>query len=298
MTVVQRYTQSLLVPQLRSLGLSKRQWEIVVEDVTQRLESLLSHWSDVTFRRTVLVLGTEEASFWRPHSANIEIRSLVVVAVRNSLIEDLGASHPYTKALRSRKKFLPDALMPWITSEAINAFQEVDLEDVQAQPERDVFGDLPRRFPNAWHVLSLLGNSWHNEIECNLPMAESEHMNSSVSARDVQQHKVVASGIDPTLDDQLVEVLGMVKRRELDLFFSPSFKNITRNPKKLLSIIECVLQYGGTVLTPNYVLSPTNLARRNPLLRPIHNTSDLRMQITNTEGLSERHKDLLASLNL
>ena len=128
MTVVQRYTQSLLVPQLRSLGLSKRQWEIVVEDVTQRLESLLCHWSDVHFRRTVLVLGTEEASFWRPHSANMEVRSLVVVAVRNSLIEDLGASHPYTKALRSRKTLLPDALMPWITSEAINAFQEVDLE--------------------------------------------------------------------------------------------------------------------------------------------------------------------------
>jgi hypothetical protein len=297
MTVVQRYTQSLLVPQLRSLGLSKRQWEIVVEDVTQRLESLLCHWSDVHFRRTVLVLGTEEASFWRPHSANMEVRSLVVVAVRNSLIEDLGASHPYTKALRSRKTLLPDALMPWITSEAINAFQEVDLGDAQAQPRRDVFGDLPRRFPNAWHVLSLLGNSSDSEIECNLPMAKSELTDSSVSARDVQQHEVVASGIDPTLDNQLVEVLGMVKRRELDLFFSPSFKGITRNPKKLLSIIDCVLQYGGTVLTPNYVLSPTYLARRNPLLRPIHNTSDLRMQITNTEGLSERHKELLASLN-
>ena len=297
MTVIQGYTQSLLLPQLRSLALSKRQREIVVEDVSRRLESLLSRWSDLAFRRTILILGTEEASFWEPYTASLEIRSLVVVAVRNSLIEDLGASYPYTKALRSRKTLLPDALMPWITSEAINAFQEVDLGGVQAQPGRDVFGDLPRRFPNAWHVLSLLGNSSDSEIECNLPMAESEPMDSSVSARDVQQHKVVASGIDPTLDNQLVEALGMVKRRELDLFFSLSFKSITRNPKKLLSIIDCVLQYGGTVLTPNYVLSPTYLARRNPLLRPIHNTSDLRMQITNTEGLSERHKDLLASLN-
>jgi hypothetical protein len=86
MTAVQGYVRSLLLPQLRSLGLSKRQWEIVIEDVAQRLESLLSHWSDVHFRRAILVLGTEEASFRRPHSASIDIRSLVVVAVRNRAI--------------------------------------------------------------------------------------------------------------------------------------------------------------------------------------------------------------------
>jgi hypothetical protein len=242
MTLVQRYTQSLLIPQLRSLGLSKRQWEIVVEDVTERLESLLSHWSDVPFRRTVLVLGTEEASFWRPHSAKIDIRSLVVVAVRNSLIEDLSTSDPYTKILRSPKILLPDARMPWITSEAINAFQEVDLGGVRAHPRLDIFGELPHRFPNAWHVLSLLGNSSDDEIAYNLPMADSEPMDSSVPERSVQQLTVVASGIDPRFDNQLLETLGMVKRGELDLFFSPSFKGITRNPEKPLSTIDYVLR--------------------------------------------------------
>ncbi len=40
MTVIQGYTQSLLLPQLRSLALSKRQREIVVEDVSRsRLEA-------------------------------------------------------------------------------------------------------------------------------------------------------------------------------------------------------------------------------------------------------------------
>jgi hypothetical protein len=297
MDVIHSYTQSLLVPQLRSLGLSKRQWEIVVDDVTQRLESLLSHWSDVTFRRTVLVMGNEEASFWRPQGASIEIRSLVVVAVRNSLIEDLGASHPYTKALRSRKILLSDSLMPWITSEAINAFQGVDLGGVQAHSSRDIFGDLPRRFPNAWHVLSLLGNSADDVVACNLPMTESGPMDFPVSERGVQVRKIVASGIDPRLDDQLVDMLAMVRRRESDLFFSPSFKGITRNPEKLLSIIDCVLRYGATVLTPNYLLSPTYLARRNPLLRPIHDMSDLWAAATNPDGLGERHKELLASLS-
>src|SRR4051794_9295670 len=104
MTVIQGYTQSVLLPQLRSLGLSKRQREIVVEDVSRRLESLLFHWSDQAFRRTILMLGTEEATFWEPQTANLEVRSLVAVTIRNSLIEDLGASHPYTKILESRNK--------------------------------------------------------------------------------------------------------------------------------------------------------------------------------------------------
>lgn len=125
MNVIQGYTHSLLLPQLRSLGLSKRQREIVVEDVTQRLESLLFHWSDLPFRRTVLVPGTEESSFWEPRTAPIEIRSLLVVGVRNSLVTDLNASHAYTKALRSPRELLPDERMPWITGEAVKYFQAV-----------------------------------------------------------------------------------------------------------------------------------------------------------------------------
>ena len=234
MTVIQGYTQSVLLPQLRSLALSKRQREIVVEDVSRRLESLLFHWSDLAFRRTILILGTEEASFWEPHTASLEIRSLVVVAVRNSLIEDLGASHPYTKALESRKKQLRDEQMPSITSEATKYFEAANLDAVKVQPERDLFGDLRRRFPNAWHALSLLSGSSENEIACELPIMEAESMETSASEWKVQHHNVVASGIDPRLDAQLVDILRKIKLREAPLFFSPCFKFITRNPEKLL----------------------------------------------------------------
>jgi hypothetical protein len=153
MTLIDGYTQTLLLPQLQSLALSKRQQAIVVEDVSRRLKSLLCHRNDLAFRRTILILGTEEASFWGPQTANLEIRSLVVVAVRNSLIEDLGASRPYTKMLESRKKQLRDEQMPSITSEATKYFEAADLDVVRFQPDRDLFGDLPRRFPNALNYL-------------------------------------------------------------------------------------------------------------------------------------------------
>jgi hypothetical protein len=298
MTVIQGYTQSVLVPQLRSLGLTKRQREIVAEDVTQRLQSLLSHWGDVPFRRTVLTIATEEASFWEPRGACIEIRALVVATVRNSLVTDLNASHAYTKALRSQRELLPDEQMPWITGEAIKYFQAVNLETVQAQPQRDMFGSLPRRFPNAWHVLSLLGNSTDSEIACNLPMAEAESIDYLACRGEVLRQNEIESGIDPGLNDFLAGVLKKVETKEIDPFVSSSFKGITRNPEKLLAIIDHILRFGGTVLTPNYLLSPVYLACRDPLLRPAHFSSEMAEQVANPVGLSERHREALASLEL
>lgn len=297
MRVIQGYTQSILVPQLRSIGLTKRQRKIVAEDVAQRLESMLSHWSDVPFRRTVLAIGTEEASYWEPTSAGIDIRSLVVVAVRNSLLTDLNATRAYTKALRSPREFLPDQQVPWITGEAINYFQAANLDTVQAHPKPDIFGSLPHRFPNAWHVLSLLGNSSDKEIAYKLPMTQAEPMEFSAGRASVK-HSEIESGIDPNLNDFLADVLRKVASKELDPFFSFSFKGITRNPEKLLSIIDHILRFGGTVLTPNYLLSPVYLARRNPLLRPAHFSCEIAAQVANPDGLSERHREALASIEL
>jgi hypothetical protein len=296
MTAVEDYTRSVLGPQLLSLGLNKHQRAIVVDDVTRRLESLLSHWSDLPFRRTVLVLGTEEASFWQPRSASLEIRSLVVVTVRNSLVTDLNASRAYTPKLRSRRPFLPDERMPWLTGEAIQYFQAANLDAEQVQTDQDVFGSLPCRFPNAWHVLSLLGNSSANEIECQLPQAECEPLNLPKSPRLAEGHMVIESGIDPGLDRYLMDVLRQIERRQVGALITPSFKHITRNPEKLLSVIDRILRHGGTVLTPNYLLSPTYLSRRNPLLRPIHSSNEMAARFTNLEGLSQRHREALASL--
>lgn len=296
MSIVREYTQTLLMPELRVLGLSKRQTEIVSFDIAERLASILSHWADEHFRRTVLVLGTEEASFWEPRSASLEIRALVVVAVRNSLLTDLNADRAYTKELRSRRQLLPDRLMPSITSRAIKYFDGIDLSTTRVEAETDQFGSFSTRYPNAWHVLSLLGNSSEAEITCTLPMAEAEPMPLSTGKRDVQSRTVVESGIDPRWGGQLSSILRKIQQRDLDLFMTFALKGVTRNPKKLLGIIDLVLRHGATMLTPNYLLSPTYLARRNPLLRPAHFMSEMDAQVSNPEGLSDRHRELLMSL--
>jgi len=297
MNVIREYTQSVLLPQLRSLGLTKRQREVVVKDVTQRLESVLFHWTDQSFRRTTLVLGTEEASFWEPRTASLEARSLIVVGLRNSALTELNADQAYMNVLRSRNQLLPDERMPWITGAAIDYFQAADLEAAQLPPKRDVFGELASRFPNAWHALSLLGCSSDNEIDYTLPIAEAEPMGFSFSKPMGDCETVVESGFDPRLSDQLSDMLKGIEQREVAVFFSFAFKGVTRNPEKLLSIIDHVLRFGGTFLTPNYLLSPTYLARRKPLLRPAHFTRQIEAQIANSDGLSEQHRQALASLN-
>jgi hypothetical protein len=292
MGIIQGYTDSLLSPQLRSWRLDDQQEKLVIADVTMRLESLLSHWADPAFRRTILVLGNEEATFWKPEDAPLKIRSLVVVAIRNSLIEDIHTDHPYTEALRSVVQ-MPDSIMAQITFKAIKYFQAFNLDTVTMNATQDVFGALPLRFPTAWHALSLLANSTGTEIACDLPVTKSKSVDDCETHMLTDNVSVVISGIDPGLDSKLANVIEQIERGRLSTFFSSSFRGISRNPEKVFSIIDRVLRHGGTVLTPNYLLSPSYIARRDPLVRPAQYEKEVQGRIGNPIGLSERHRAAL-----
>jgi hypothetical protein len=65
----------------------------------------------------------EEATGYTPEAADIAIRALVVVAVRNSLLEDMGSTRPYHSEFQTaHPPIIADADMPTITSEAIEFF--------------------------------------------------------------------------------------------------------------------------------------------------------------------------------
>lgn len=128
-------------------------------------------------------------------------------------------------------------------------------------------------------------------------MTEAEPIDWAACYASVK-HTEIESGIDPGLNDFLADVCRKVSSKELDLFFSSSFKGITRNPEKLLCIIDHILRFGGMVLTPNYFVSPVYLARHHPLLRPAHFNSEIAAQVANPDGLSKRHAEALASIEL
>ena len=159
--LVQAYLRHYLKPRLASYGLEDEQVDQVAEDIGHRLSSVVHRWNDPCFRDPILVLGEEEATFWRPEEVDLTTRSLVVVGVRNSLLEDLSSTPEAAKKFRLKGAILPDAEMPKLTREAIRYFAEQDLrwgcQRVTAPSGlHDVFGDLPAQSPVTWRALTEL----------------------------------------------------------------------------------------------------------------------------------------------
>lgn len=281
------YTKDFLAPRLRSHGLNKHQRAEVVADIEMRLTSVLSHWGDTAFRRTILMLGEEEGTFWEPSTASLNVRALVVLGVRNSVIENLHFT------TRMRRQTIDDADIVHLTVEAIKVFDAGTLTALELPKGRDIFGSLPARFPNAWRALSLLANSDSNEIEYQLVKQVAEPIKALASGARMRGHSVVAGGLDLGLDSHLLAALAQVQQGEAGGLTVPSFARLTRNPVKLLSILDHLLRHGGTFTTDNYAFSSTLLARRQPLIRPPHNIDDVEVNGANSIGLSARHKELL-----
>jgi hypothetical protein len=289
MDFVETYTKRVLATRLGGYALDARQRKRICADVHTRLASLLSHWGDERFRRTVLMLGNEEATFWEPDDASLDVRSLVVLGVRNSLIEDLN------HAPRGHKQVLLDEDMPPLTGEAIDYFRNIDLAHGPVRPAADLFGSLPRRFPNAWRCLAVLAYAGENETCYVLDEVKAEPLEiAPAPLRSVgKTTQVVVSGIDSRIDPQLAELLVMIQRGEIDTFVASSFSRLTRNPAKLLGVLDHILRYGASLVTANYVLSATYVSRRNPLIRPDHTAQEAKANLENPVGLSDRHQEFL-----
>lgn len=290
MTIIQTYTSTLLASRLKSYGLNKAQRAVICSDVAQRLSSLLSRWADEPFRRTVLLLGEEEATFWEPRTAPLEIRALVVVCVRNSLVEGLNAS------TRAKRQVLPDAEMPLLTSEAIEHFRKADLSDISITPGPDIFGALPRKIPNAWQALSTLACIDSGETDYVLTKQKAEALELGAAGSRPRGAFVSQSGIDSSIDADLAQVLRMIQKGEMQVFYSPSFSRITRNPGKLLAILDHVLRHNGSLVTENFALCDNYVARRQSLIRPAHDMAELERNRGNFEGLRPKHQALIELL--
>jgi hypothetical protein len=296
---IEGYFKRVLSPQLQACGLSAGQELRILLDVRDRLSSVLARWHNVPFRRTVLLLGLEEAVFLEPSAADLETRALVVVAIRNSLIEDLGADKPSTAALQLAGPVITDKGMALFTKMAIEHFQTFGVTQTPEAPtlNADWFGSLAKDFPRAWHALSHIANTNALEVRYELPAPPVTDAPGSpdqpVNKDRPQIVSVVQSGMDPEFDPGLLAYLQQIKDRQVPFFFCDSFKGLTRNPRKLCRVIEIVLAHGVPFVTHNYYLGPTYASRRHPLLRPFHQANEVEAKLVNQLGVSERHGEVL-----
>src|SRR6266536_2285430 len=131
-TIIDRYVETVLAPHLVDLGVAHLPGALaaVATDVHLRLQSLLAHWQDLPMRKTLLLIGREEGLFYQPELAPLDIRALVVVAIRNSLLEDLGYSGSALLPPDLPRSGWPvkDEDIRSITQEAIVYWQQIDLD--------------------------------------------------------------------------------------------------------------------------------------------------------------------------
>ena len=298
--VTREYLNASLRPLLRDLGVTSGARDLICDDVRQRLESVLGNWSDEKFRRTVLMLGLEEATFYEPAVVPLEVRAAVVVAVRNSMVEDLSATHPWVPALRRFAECMPDSFVPRITREALLFFNGASRTEggwgVLPPRKNDLFRELARIFPESWRRLEALAHTKKQEVRMDSAEVACEEEDRALKLAKHSDTQACVSGYMADMTAEEAEIFTHVSSAPGQVFFCHSFKWFTRNPLKLLRGIETVIKSDGAFVTSNYYISRDYCACRRPLMRPAHTVPQLQGLVSDVGGLVGRHKASIEAL--
>ncbi|MEK4297782.1 hypothetical protein [Paenibacillus sp. FSL R5-0914] len=296
-TIIKDYLENHFEPMLAQFAVNDETIFKVSSDVHSRLSSILHRWNDSSFRSTILLHGVEEAFYYEPQG-EIEIKALITVAIRNSLLEDIASTNEAAMKFGLRRPVISDEQIKYITSNAIVFFNKQNFESTSYEIESiesDPFGHLSTRFPLAWYVmhkLSQCSNYITFEVPNELKITHSLLEKQSESKKFVQ----VQSGMDPFIDQTLSEILHKIKNGEQPFFFCDSFKMITRHPEKLYRIIEEVLNAKAPIVTFNYYISNGYVARRSQFLKVAHSEKDLKYKFTNFNGLRKAHLEIIKKM--
>lgn len=147
---IQEYLYDLLNHQLRDIKYRYR--EEIVNDIKNRMCSLLAKWEQEDFRRTVLFVTDEEALFYEPIVAD-DVRRFVVATIRNSMLEVAASINCNQFKMQEP---LSDEKIKCITSNAICYFKQCKFETLQNEAKNleyvDVYGQAIQKYPLAWAV--------------------------------------------------------------------------------------------------------------------------------------------------
>ena len=300
MDFVSNYIKNILDVQLKEFGVSQGSRQKILANIHDQINSVLFHWEDIEFRKTILLIGQEEGVFYQPN-AELDIKSFVVVAIRNSLFEVL-ASEAY--ADMGLKVYLPDSCIVEVTGEAIRYFSINRPETLFVTAEtgfNDVYGGLPIKYPIAWNAINTLANTNKISLRFAKVIGKEDQELLLMLPEEVEKtldfnNKVILNGYDSNFDEQLLRSLYLVKNYQSALFFTDCFKFATRNIDKLFRIIEFVLYNEKVFVTANYWISNGYVEKRKKLLKPSSSTVDMKTKLHDYNGISKKHKIFLKNL--
>lgn len=276
-------------------GLSDVDADGIVRDVIRRarmLAALPGAYADV-----LATPFLEEVSQHRPVSAPAWLRAAVVVAVRNSGLEDF---HAHGGPVRATD-------IAAITEAATGPLASL-LEHPGEPIPSNSLADLDAAYPRAWACLTALSNVMElpagGEDGYVLPQApqpelpgveEGFHAQARTAQPFAEGQSVVASGTDPRFDQALMHLLRQAKSHPGLVVPLSALSRLSRNSGKQLRVLEFLLAHQATIVTTNYLLGPGIVGvRARPMAKP--DSYDLRRSMKPTRGLGPTHTKLLKSL--
>lgn len=296
---IEKYIEEILADILKSFAIPNHIMQEVKDSVRENIYAIISHWHDIEFRNAVLVTGMEEAKFYEPE-ASIDIKCFVVVAIRNSYLEEIFSDDCVKIGM---DKPVDEEKMLLVTKGAIEYFKDVDFDEVakkiQLLEENDKYLKIAKQYPMAWNALIQLGKCNSKKliydkvkIEEKIKLEERNQKATTVG----KELKETESGITKELSQELIQILKSITEEPEGILYVDCFKMLTRNFEKLLKVIEILLENEAYFLTSNYMLGNTYIGKRENIYRAAHTTKEIYEKMKEERflnDLSKSHRTIL-----
>ncbi|MDR2570671.1 MAG: hypothetical protein LBD23_10315 [Oscillospiraceae bacterium] len=296
--IIEKYLTDVLRPQLDIFGASLKFVKTVTNTIRNQIHSCIYYWDDEMFRKGLLVIDAEEGLFYEPIADN-DIRSFVVVAIRNSELEWLQSDNHTLAGLKLR---YDDSYVKHITSAAIKYFKDVDfmaLSQELDEPTHDVYGDLCEKYPAALLALMAIATVGKTIIgyertktpstpDLSILPIESNVAEDLSRGNRMTFTRAMTDGMSFSIDQSLLDILKYSAEKRMP-FISDSFKSVSRNIDKLLLIMEYVLRNDIPFVTSNYFITDHYIECRAKIVRAGHDREEMIRNWKNKTGLCENH---------
>lgn len=292
MKTIRKYFDQVLRPFLKD-HLDPAFENDVFNDVERRLVSIFKNWGTEKFRKTLFLPVIELASFYQPAHANLDARAIVVAGVRNGMIEDLHTPYPYNPMFAGTPRITQEGMRK-ITSWSSLFFSRREImaaiNEQYPTDSGDIFQCLANQYPEAWRRIEALAMLRYTKRRQDIQTGHERWVQEVFEGFDYDEGLALhyESGYSPAIGQQLSAALHHLANKESGVFFSPSFRGVTRNPEKLLRVIEHVLACNGIFVTNNYVIRRDCVLRRHPLVDG--SSRDIKQHFA---GLETEHVSLL-----
>lgn len=288
------YIWNILKKQLQKYKISNEALYNILNNVKMQLYSIIEIWNNIEFRNAILILASEEAKFYEPK--NEIIASMVVIAIRNSLLE--GVSSVSYKKYGSNT-YLENKSIKQITKEAIIYFASHNLDEISKsiKLEYNFYKEVSSRYKVAMKALTELAKCSEDTLEKEYEKVkfdkpfELEELN--LVSSDKKTRKNEESGIDATFNDSLCNFLIDIKKKKSKILVTDSFKMTTRNFEKMLKIIEFILTHDAFFATCNYLITNGYVSRRKTIIKAAHTDLEFLEKIKDLKEISNKYKSFL-----